>query len=68
MFSFMGIGLAGFWFQSVPLLLTALFLMGLHSTIFGPVEYSILPQHLGEDEVMGGTGIIEAPARSITLP
>jgi acyl-[acyl-carrier-protein]-phospholipid O-acyltransferase/long-chain-fatty-acid--[acyl-carrier-protein] ligase len=57
---FMGIGLAGFWFQSMPLLLTALFLMGLHSTIFGPVKYSILPQHLGEKEVMGGTGIIEA--------
>jgi acyl-[acyl-carrier-protein]-phospholipid O-acyltransferase/long-chain-fatty-acid--[acyl-carrier-protein] ligase len=57
---FMGIGLAGFWFQSMPLLLTALFLMGLHSAIFGPVKYSILPQHLGENEVMGGTGLIEA--------
>ena len=57
---FMGVGLAGFWFQSMPLLLTALFLMGLHSTIFGPVKYSILPQHLHQNEVMGGTGIIEA--------
>ena len=58
--AFMAIALAGFWFQSMPLLLTALFLMGLHSTIFGPVKYAILPQHLGENEVMGATGLIEA--------
>lgn len=55
----MAIGLAGFWFQSIPALMTALFLMGLHSTIFGPVKYSILPQHLGRHEIMGGTGLIE---------
>lgn len=55
----MGVGLAGFWFQSIPALMTALFLMGLHSTIFGPVKYSILPQHLGAHEIMGGTGLIE---------
>jgi acyl-[acyl-carrier-protein]-phospholipid O-acyltransferase/long-chain-fatty-acid--[acyl-carrier-protein] ligase len=56
----MAIALAGFWVQSVPLLLASLFLMGLHSTIFGPVKYSILPQHLGPREIMGGTGLIEA--------
>jgi len=56
----MALGLAGFWLSSVPMLLTALFLMGVHSTIFGPVKYSILPQHLHADEVMGGTGLIEA--------
>ncbi|MEE4453535.1 acyl-[ACP]--phospholipid O-acyltransferase [Novosphingobium resinovorum] len=56
----MALGLAGFWFQSIPALLTALFLMGLHSTIFGPVKYSILPQHLAPNEIMGGTGLIEA--------
>jgi acyl-[acyl-carrier-protein]-phospholipid O-acyltransferase/long-chain-fatty-acid--[acyl-carrier-protein] ligase len=55
----MSVGLAGFWFQSIPLLMTALFLMGLHSTLFGPVKYSILPQHLGSHEIMGGTGLIE---------
>lgn len=55
----MAIALAGFWFQSIPALLASLFLMGLHSTLFGPVKYSILPQHLREDEVMGGTGLIE---------
>src|SRR3954470_1957902 len=46
----MSIGLAGFWFESVPLLLTALFMMGMHSTFFGPVKYSILPQHLHKNE------------------
>ena len=56
----MGIGLVGFWAQSIPLLLTALFMMGMHSTIFGPVKYSILPQHLHANEIMGGTGLIEA--------
>ncbi|MEO8374588.1 MAG: acyl-[ACP]--phospholipid O-acyltransferase [Sphingomonas bacterium] len=56
----MSIGLAGFWFESVPLLLTALFMMGMHSTFFGPVKYSILPQHLHKNEVVGGTGLIEA--------
>jgi acyl-[acyl-carrier-protein]-phospholipid O-acyltransferase/long-chain-fatty-acid--[acyl-carrier-protein] ligase len=56
----MTLGLAGFWLQSIPLLLTALFLMGCHSTIFGPAKYAIIPQHLREEEVMGGTGVIEA--------
>jgi acyl-[acyl-carrier-protein]-phospholipid O-acyltransferase/long-chain-fatty-acid--[acyl-carrier-protein] ligase len=56
----MAIALAGFWIQSVPMLLASLFLMGVHSTIFGPIKYSILPQHLGEREIMGGTGLIEA--------
>ncbi len=54
------IALIGFRLGSVPLLLLALFLMGVHSTIFGPVKYSILPQHLRPDEIMGGTGVIEA--------
>ena len=56
----MALGLYGLWAHSVPLLLVALFLMGVHSTIFGPVKYSIIPQHLRGDEIMGGTGLIEA--------
>jgi acyl-[acyl-carrier-protein]-phospholipid O-acyltransferase / long-chain-fatty-acid--[acyl-carrier-protein] ligase len=34
--------------------------MGAHSTLFGPVKYAILPQHLREDELMGGTALVEA--------
>lgn len=56
----MMLALSGFWLQSIPVLLACLFLMGVHSTLFGPVKYSILPQHLRQHEVMGGTGLIEA--------
>ena len=34
--------------------------MGLHSTLFGPVKYAILPQHLSEDELVGGNGLVES--------
>jgi len=56
----MCLALVGFAFQLVWLLLFCLFMMGMHSTIFGPVKYSILPQHLKPNEVMGGTGLVEA--------
>jgi 1-acyl-sn-glycerol-3-phosphate acyltransferase len=49
----------GLYMRSTPALLASLFLMGLHSTIFGPVKYSILPQHLREEELVGGNGLIE---------
>lgn len=45
---------------AIPLLLAALFAMGVHSTFFGPIKYAILPQHLHDDEVLGGTGLVEA--------
>ncbi len=45
---------------AVPLMLIALFAMGVHSTFFGPIKYAILPQHLRSDEVLGGTGLVEA--------
>ena len=43
---------------AIPLMLLALFLMGVHSTFFGPIKYSILPQHLHPDEVLAGTGLV----------
>ena len=45
---------------AMPLMLLALFAMGVHSTFFGPIKYAILPQHLQSDEVLGGTGLVEA--------
>jgi hypothetical protein len=45
---------------AIPLMLLALFAMGVHSTFFGPIKYAILPQHLRGDEVLGGTGLVEA--------
>jgi MFS family permease len=53
-------GAAGLLLPSVPLMLVALTAMGVHSTFFGPIKYAILPQHLTKDEVLGGTGLVEA--------
>ena len=49
----------GFMQQNVPLLLGCVFLMGLHSTLFGPVKFAYLPQHLNERELTGGNGMVE---------
>ena len=45
---------------AIPLMLAALFAMGIHSTFFGPIKYAILPQHLQPNEVLAGTGLVEA--------
>ena len=45
---------------AIPLMMLALFAMGMHSTFFGPIKYAILPQHLKSDEVLAGTGLVEA--------
>src|SRR5690606_35868322 len=45
---------------AIPLVLLALFAMGLHSTFFGPIKYATLPQHLHRHEVLAGTGLVEA--------
>ena len=45
---------------AIPLMLAALLAMGVHSTFFGPIKYAILPQHLHKDEVLAGTGLVEA--------
>jgi len=51
---------AGFWLHSLAVLFLGLFLLGLHSTLFGPVKYAILPQHLKPEELVGGNALIEA--------
>jgi len=56
----MGVALLGFALHNLPILLAALFLLGLHSTLFGPVKYAILPQHLRESELVGGNALVEA--------
>ncbi len=49
----------GFVQHHVPLLLGCVFLMGVHSTLFGPVKFAYLPQHLHERELTGGNGMVE---------
>src|SRR5947209_8976504 len=56
----MMLGGAGIMLANIPLMLAAVFMMGVHSTFFGPIKYAILPQHLRRDEVLGGTGLVEA--------
>ena len=51
---------AGFVTIGLALMLFAVLCLGAHSTFFGPIKYAILPQHLKPDDVLGGTGLIEA--------
>ncbi len=55
----MGLGAVGFWLESLPLLLSVLFLMGLQSTFFGPIKFGILPELLGEHALVRGNALIE---------
>ncbi len=56
----MGLGVLGLYLNSIPMLLCVLFLMGTQSSFFGPIKYSILPQHLHSDELMSGNALVEA--------
>ncbi len=53
------IGGAGLALQSAPLAYLAIFLLGLQATVFGPVKYAYLPQHLDAHELTGGNGMVE---------
>jgi len=54
----MSFAIIGFYLESILMLIALLFLMGAQSTLFGPLKYSILPQHLSEQELTGGNGMI----------
>lgn len=56
----MAAAIVGFWLQSLPLLMGLLFLLGAQATLFGPVKYSILPQSLDDQELVGGNALVEA--------
>jgi 1-acyl-sn-glycerol-3-phosphate acyltransferase len=55
----MTVGAIGFYLDNSFLLFSVLFMMGTHSAFFGPAKYSILPQHLGEAELMDGNALVE---------
>jgi 1-acyl-sn-glycerol-3-phosphate acyltransferase len=55
----MAIGAIGFIRADIHLLLAMLFMMGVHSAVFGPLKYGILPQVLREKELTGGNGLVE---------
>ncbi|MCK5716623.1 MAG: MFS transporter [Thiomargarita sp.] len=54
----MSFAIIGFLFENTLMLIILLFLMGTQSSLFGPLKYSILPQHLSEQELTGGNGLI----------
>ncbi|OTG99327.1 MFS transporter [Acinetobacter sp. ANC 4973] len=54
------IGSAGFILGHLWLLLLALFLMGTHSTFFGPIKYAILPEILKPNELMSGNALFQS--------
>ena len=49
----------GWAMHNLWLLVAAVVGMGLHSTIFGPVKHSYLPQHLSKPELIGGNGMVQ---------
>ncbi|MFP6848049.1 MAG: MFS transporter [Pseudomonas sp.] len=53
------LGAVGVLLGNLPMMLTVLFAMGTQSALFGPVKYSILPQHLDEQELVGGNALVE---------
>lgn len=50
----------GFYIDNINLLIFVLFLMGSQSSLFGPVKYGYLPQHLEREELIGGNALIES--------
>ncbi|HNY45665.1 MAG TPA: MFS transporter, partial [Casimicrobium sp.] len=56
----MALAAFGFVTANLGVLFMSLFLMGLHSTLFGPVKYAIMPQSLASDELVGGNALVES--------
>src|SRR5262245_2520205 len=51
---------AALYAGNVPILLSLLFLLGVLATIFGPLKYSLMPQHLRQSELVGGNALVDA--------
>ena len=56
----MAFGAWGLWQQNLIVLMATLFALGVHSTVFGPIRYALLPQHLLDEELVAGNALIEA--------
>jgi 1-acyl-sn-glycerol-3-phosphate acyltransferase len=56
---FMLVIAAGFIWKIPACLFVGVFLMGCHSTLFGPAKFAYLPQHLSDRELTGGNGLVE---------
>lgn len=56
----MVLAVVGLYLKSIPILMSLLFLLGVQATMFGPVKYSILPQHLHRHELVAGNAWVES--------
>lgn len=54
-----GLGVVGFWLHSIPMMFATLFMFGVIATMFGPVKYGILPDHLKKEELPAGNALVE---------
>ena len=54
------VAVGGFALHSFWILLAVVFGMGMHSTLFGPIKYSIIPQHMHSNELIGANALIES--------
>jgi acyl-[acyl-carrier-protein]-phospholipid O-acyltransferase/long-chain-fatty-acid--[acyl-carrier-protein] ligase len=53
------VAVVGFWLHSIPVLFFALFLYGVIASLFGPIKYGILPDHLQRSELPAGNALVE---------
>ena len=53
------LGVMGFWLHSIPIMFTTLFMFGVIATLFGPIKYGILPDHLKKEELPAGNALVE---------
>lgn len=58
--AFMMLGSIGIYYKNIPGMMAVIFLMGLHSTFFGPLKYAILPEQLEHKELLAGNAFVEA--------
>ena len=56
----MCLGAVALYFSHIPFLLAVVFFMGVLATIFGPLKYSLMPQHLRQSELVGGNALVDA--------
>src|SRR5262245_853078 len=54
-----GLAVVGFALHSVPVLFAALFCFGVIASLFGPIKYGILPDHLAREELPAGNALVE---------
>src|SRR6185503_13826744 len=54
-----GVGVIGFWLHSIPIMFVTLFMFGVIATLFGPIKYGILPDHLKKEELPAGNALVE---------